>query len=446
MAHAFRVPSEKPMIGEMSRDLSRWKWVLRSVTGAGLAAGLAMGCGGGGGTPAGAEGGHCFPNNTCDTGLTCASTLCVRLDAGGGGGTTSGSGGASAGSAGAAAGTPGAAGTAGATGAAGASANAGSTGTNDAGTDASDGGNYDASAASDVMLVKRASCPPGPFPKLMLGQAQDVCTAGSGGFTPKYAGTIGPVWVGGQNALYFSNYPPNAVGGTTMGDIVKYTPGGNCEAVFTDVGTEGLAVTPEGRLIGASYKTRTISEFDLGNGHPTPLVTMDMGLPLFFPVDVAVHDNGTIYFTTRSGGINYLVPGVYRVDGAGAITNMAPMNGCCIIMNDTGALALAPGDVALYAGAAAAFDLDATGAPTAIHTNNPVASGAGAGIAVDCAGNIFMSLRSGTGQIIDSTLKVVGTFPGGTDLAFGGPDGMTLFVLHGPAAIAAIPTNIPGMP
>ena len=439
-----------PKIAEMSRDLGRLKWVLRSMTRAGLAAALAIGCGSSG-TPTGAEGGHCFSNNTCNAGLTCASTLCVRLDAAAGGsgaagsaGTSAGSAGASAGSGGAAAGGSGAAGEAGALGTAGASANAGTTGT-DAGTDAIDGGNYDASAASDVMLVKRASCPPGPFPKLMLGQAQDVCAAGSGGFTPKYAGTIGPAWVGGQNALYFSNYPPNAAAGTTMGDIVKYTPGGHCETVFTDVGTEGLAVTPEGRLIGASYKTRTISEIDLGNGHPTPLLSMAMGLPLFFPVDVAVHDNGTIYFTTRAGGTSYLVSGVYRLDGAGAVANMAPMSGCCIIMNDTGALALAPGDVALYAGAAAAFDLDTSGAPTAIHTNNPVASGAGAGIAVDCAGNVFMSLRSGTGQILDSTLKIVATFSGGTDLAFGGPDGMTLFVLNGPV-VAAIPTKIPGMP
>jgi len=405
---------------------------------------LAIGCGSSAGISAGAEGGHCYPNSTCNAGLTCASTLCVRLDAGAAGSGAAGSAGAAAGSSETGGATAGAAGAAGTLGTAGASANAGSTGTDDGGTDATDSGNYDATTASDVTLVKRASCPPGPFPKLVLGQGLSVCTAGSGGFSPKYAGTGGPVWVGGQNALYFSNYPPNPAAGSTTGDIVKYTLGGQCETAFTDVGTEGLAVTPQGRLIGASYKTRTISEFDLGNGHPTPL-RMAMGLPLAFPVDVVVHDNGTIYFSNRPGGTGYLTTGVYRVDGTGAVTNMASMAGCCVIMSNTGALALAPGDVALYAGAAAAFDLDANGAPTAIHTNNPVASGAGAGIAVDCAGNIFMSLQSGTGQIIDSTLNTVGTFPGGTDLAFGGPDGMTLFVLHG-TVVAAIPTNIPGTP
>ncbi len=47
-----------------------------------LLAVLAVGCGGshvGGGQAAGAEGGACYPNGTCNTGLTCASHLCVKL-------------------------------------------------------------------------------------------------------------------------------------------------------------------------------------------------------------------------------------------------------------------------------------------------------------------------------------------------------------------------------
>jgi hypothetical protein len=33
-------------------------------------------------TPQGEEGGHCYPNDTCNAGLTCASNLCVVVDAG----------------------------------------------------------------------------------------------------------------------------------------------------------------------------------------------------------------------------------------------------------------------------------------------------------------------------------------------------------------------------
>lgn len=54
-----------------------------------LAASLAPGCGSGSGG-AGAEGQACYPNGTCDAGLTCASDLCVSL---GGSGNASGAGG-----------------------------------------------------------------------------------------------------------------------------------------------------------------------------------------------------------------------------------------------------------------------------------------------------------------------------------------------------------------
>jgi len=75
---------------------------------------FAIGCGGGGGIPAGSERGPCYPNGGCDLGLTCASDLCVRVetDAGGRGGGGAGAGG----------GGGGGSGTGGATGAAGTSA------------------------------------------------------------------------------------------------------------------------------------------------------------------------------------------------------------------------------------------------------------------------------------------------------------------------------------
>jgi hypothetical protein len=77
-------------------------------------------------------------------------------------------------------------------------------------------------------------------------------------------------------------------------------------------------------------------------------------------------------------------------------------------------MAIAPGNASLYAGAVAMRDLDASGAPTATITNNPVAGGAVTGVAVDCAGNIFLAMRDGTGQIYDSTFKPLGMLRGGT--------------------------------
>jgi len=79
-----------------------------TLAGALVVATLAMGCGSSG-TTAGAEGGHCYPNSTCNAGLTCASTLCVRLDAGPSGGASGAAGMTGAGGSTGIAGTTGAA-------------------------------------------------------------------------------------------------------------------------------------------------------------------------------------------------------------------------------------------------------------------------------------------------------------------------------------------------
>jgi hypothetical protein len=84
---------------------------------------VSLGCSGSGGATSGTEGGHCYPNNTCNQGLSCFSNRCVRYDAG----LSNADGDANDGAA-AAKGVAGAAGMAGASGAAGATATAGTTG------------------------------------------------------------------------------------------------------------------------------------------------------------------------------------------------------------------------------------------------------------------------------------------------------------------------------
>jgi hypothetical protein len=44
-----------------------------------------LGCGGQGGVPVGTETGPCYPNGTCNDGLSCLSDLCVRVAIGDGG-------------------------------------------------------------------------------------------------------------------------------------------------------------------------------------------------------------------------------------------------------------------------------------------------------------------------------------------------------------------------
>jgi sugar lactone lactonase YvrE len=65
----------------------------------------------------------------------------------------------------------------------------------------------------------------------------------------------------------------------------------------------------------------------------------------------------------------------------------------------------------------------------------------GDGIGVDCAGNIYTA----AGTIIDANGGRVGSFPGGTNMAFGGDDMKTLLVLRG-KGMQIVKMNLPGLP
>jgi gluconolactonase len=117
------------------------------------------------------------------------------------------------------------------------------------------------------------------------------------------------------------------------------------------------------------------------------------------------------------------------LDPVGAISVIAtgPVNG----------IALSPDETHLYVVFQGVWDLDAAGVPS-----NPRSFPLGGdGIAVDCAGNIY----DNTGTIRNPQGNPIGTFPAGTNMAFGGPDGKTLFVVGGTIA-QIVPMNIPGLP
>jgi sugar lactone lactonase YvrE len=61
---------------------------------------------------------------------------------------------------------------------------------------------------------------------------------------------------------------------------------------------------------------------------------------------------------------------------------------------------------------------------------------------MDCAGNVYAS----GGSIRNPQGEQIGSFSGGTNLAFGGPDGKTLFVVGGGESLKTIQMNVPGLP
>jgi len=61
---------------------------------------------------------------------------------------------------------------------------------------------------------------------------------------------------------------------------------------------------------------------------------------------------------------------------------------------------------------------------------------------MDCAGNVYTS----SGSIINPAGTQIGTFAGGTNLAFGGADGKTLYVVGPNTTVHSIQMNVPGLP
>ena len=116
-----------------------------------------------------------------------------------------------------------------------------------------------ARGAGGAPPTPEAICPPGPFDASPL-------PAGAVSITPLCEGltfTEGAAWFASEGALFFSDFQMNNAGTNFIGDIVKYTPGGTCETFISGAGTNGLAISANGQLLGARHLDQTVTEFQL---------------------------------------------------------------------------------------------------------------------------------------------------------------------------------------
>lgn len=271
------------------------------------------------------------------------------------------------------------------------------------------------------------TCPAGPFPEPEAGAVEMLCQ----GFEYDFNYLEGPTYVKSQNALYFSNF--DILQGTE-GDIIKYTLGGQCERFTSNVGCNGLAVGVPGKLLAACQQSRAVEAFDLTTKVPTTLASMFMGKMLDTPNDLIVHTNGTIYFTNRLAELDGRPQGhgtaVFYIDPQGTLKEIGK--------GDGNGIALSPDQRTLYVNNLGTWPLDEEGVPG--EKGDQLVGGDG--LAVDCAGNLYES----GGAIKNAQGQNIGNFPGGTNMAFGGPDGKTLFVVSGGSNVRAIQMNVPGIP
>jgi len=262
----------------------------------------------------------------------------------------------------------------------------------------------------------------------------------------------GPVWVASQKALYFCEMGASA----TTGRLHKYTPADGKIVVFVDkVGIGGLAVDPQGMLVAASYDTRRLSRFDPATGQRSdvPGGSSYMGTPFDEVNDAVVRSDGNIYFSDPSFAtpMGTLPPSFYRLSPPpqSTVTRI-------LMANNANGIALSPDGQWLYMATTdggpsmrrIALAPDGSPMGNADVWTEPTSDG----MAVDCAGNLYLSIAGGTNQIkvvspTDQALGSITGLGGGyvTNSAFGDDDGKTLYITTS-QALYKIQLNVPGFP
>ncbi len=262
--------------------------------------------------------------------------------------------------------------------------------------------------------------------------------------------TEGPLWVASQYHLLFSDIPRNT--------IHKWSEDGGLEVYLRpagynldnpqgkELGTNGLLLDAEGRLVMCNHGLRAITRLDDFNHTHTVLADKYDGKRLNSPNDGIFKSNGDLYFTDPSYGLEGVnqspykeIPfnGVYRLNTQGGVdlltTEMTNPNG----------IGFSPDESVLYVAQSdpdapllRAFDVmdDGTVSEGRVFydaTPQQEAGGKGLpdGMAVDQAGNIFATGPGGV-LIISPEGKLLGIIRTGeatANCAFG-DDGSTLYI------------------
>jgi gluconolactonase len=268
-----------------------------------------------------------------------------------------------------------------------------------------------------------------------------------------YDWTEGPVWVKDGGYLLFSDIPPNKIHRWKQGEGAKQylMPSGytGSEPRGGEVGSNGLTLDSQGRLVLAQHGDRRIARMDAPVANPQPRFTTlaDRYQKARFnsPNDLVFRSNGDIYFTDPAYGLekqwedpkremNYA--GVFRRATDGTVTlltrDMSRPNG----------IAFSPDEKHLYVAqsdSAAAiirvFDVKGDGTiensrilfdATALGKSR---RGLPDGLKIDTAGNLFATGPGGV-LVITPQGKHLGTIMTGqatSNCAFG-DDGRTLYM------------------
>jgi gluconolactonase len=269
--------------------------------------------------------------------------------------------------------------------------------------------------------------------------------------------TEGPTWVADPGYLLFSDIQdaagPEAIQASS---IWKFTPPSTFEEFIPDAGSNGLAVTPAGdEIIATTHDPQAVATFTLADRTRGVLAADYQGHHFNSPNDLTIAADGTVYFTdpnfqrgNRADELNG-VTGVYRIRNG--VVDL--IDGT---LNNPNGIALSPDGTTLYVGGLGnnkifAYAVQADGSIGARRDFASLTTPDGVGI--DCAGNLYWaSYNEGRVHVIAPDGTELGTITAGryiTNVAFGGPDGQTVFVTSGTTGdwgIYSLPVNLAGNP
>ncbi len=329
--------------------------------------------------------------------------------------------------------------------------------------DAFDAGGGDASArdaavthhdaGADGSLGKDSGTTPVSYPPLEFAKIGKVAVISN-----QFLFTEGPVWDPASEVLFFTDINADVVYRLKLPDTL--------DVAADHVGNaDGLALHPEGYLIGAGFVSRDIWKFD---GTKVTSVVQDYrGRKLNSPDDLIARSDGVIYFTDPTFGIDgsqgftAQVPelcfqGVYRLTSTALYLEDSSTGG-------PNGVNFSPDEKTLYvsytgSGQIFSFDVARDGALSNKQLFATVLLPDS--MCVDAGGNLYAATFSGI-TVYDPKGKQLGVIatPGQvpTNCAFGGPDQRTFFITAR-TGLAGTPTKgnssllrvdgmpVPGMP
>lgn len=259
--------------------------------------------------------------------------------------------------------------------------------------------------------------------------------------------TEGPA-VAPDGTVYFSDITPTASTGMEAGHLRQYDPATGITRIFRSPSgmSNGIMFDDQGRMIvaeGADFGGRRVTRTDLKTGKSTILAGLYLGKAFNAPNDLALDEQGRIYFTDpRYFGhepVEQPVEGVYRIDPDGSVsllvTEIDKPNGILVSPDQRTLYVAAVGgtDQAIFA-----FDLDLHGSVSGGRTLIDFSPDPGPdGMAVDLDGNIYAARRAQPMGIYvyspeGKQLALIPTLEQPRNVTFGrGATSRTLFITAG---------------